>query len=122
MERTRQMTAEGAAAREVAEALGVHIRKVYEYRREMGLHTSRKRRSFNSYKMSPERILKIQARIDQGWTLKRIRKEERIAHETLIKYYLGKHWRRDHNGVLVVENAKPPRKIWPGETQADNYK
>ncbi|URQ05033.1 DNA binding protein [Arthrobacter phage Iter] len=79
-----RLHAEGWTIARLADHFGVSPRTVSNLRRELGLRSPRL--------LSPERLARIEAMLDDGWPFKEIHRTEGVDMETLRKHFPGRQW------------------------------
>ncbi|UVK63568.1 helix-turn-helix DNA binding domain protein [Arthrobacter phage Janeemi] len=75
---------EGWTIARLADHFGVSPRTVSNLRRELDLRSPRL--------LSPERLARIEAMLDDGWSFKEIHRTEGADMETLRKHFPGRQW------------------------------
>lgn len=79
-----QRHAEGLTIAQLAEHFGISPRSVGNLRRELGLRSSQF--------LSAERLARIEAMLDDGWSFAEVQRTEGVHPETLRAHFPGRAW------------------------------
>ncbi|UIW13528.1 helix-turn-helix DNA binding domain protein [Arthrobacter phage Lizalica] len=79
-----RLHAEGRTIPELAEHFGISPRSVGNLRRELGLRSGQF--------LTPARLARIEAMLDDGWSFKEIHRTEGADMETLRRHFPGRQW------------------------------
>lgn len=79
-----RLDGEGWTLARLAEHFGVNVTTASRVRRELGLN--------REHFLSPERLARIEAMLDDGWPFKEIHRTEGADMETLRRHFPGRQW------------------------------
>lgn len=98
---------EGRTQKELAEHFGVNTATLWRIQKELGLNGGHQ-------PLPAERINRIQAMLNDGWSWAEITRTEGIHHDTLERYFPGTHWTQQE----MLEHRRNLRNLTRTATKA----